>query len=137
MNHGGTEAQRRSLPDEVNSLTGVIVDAAFKVHSALGPGLLESVYETCLVHELEKRDLEVVRQIEVPIEYDGRLLDSGLRLDLLVQDTVVIELKAVEHVLPVHKAQLLSYLRLAGKPVGLLINFHVPLIKDGIQRMVL
>jgi GxxExxY protein len=121
----------------VNDLTGAIVDAAFKVHSVLGPGLLESVYELCLVHELEKRDLAVERQVEVPIEYDGRRLDSGLRLDLLVQGTVVVELKAVEHVLPVHKAQLLSYLRLTHRPVGLLINFHVPLIKDGIQRMVL
>ncbi|HZU52514.1 MAG TPA: GxxExxY protein [Holophagaceae bacterium] len=121
----------------MNNLTGEIVDAAFKVHSSLGPGLLESVYEVCLVHELEKRGLDVVRQIKVPIEYDGRRLDSGLRLDLLVADAVVVELKAVEQVLPVHKAQLLSYLRLTGKPVGLLINFHVPLIKDGIQRMVL
>ena len=137
MNHGDTETPRRSLPDEVNDLTGVIVDAAFKVHSALGPGLLESVYEMCLVHELEKRGLAVARQIEVPFEYDGRRMDSGLRLDLLVQGTVVVELKAVEHVLPIHKAQLLSYLRLTRQPVGLLINFHVPLIKDGIQRMVL
>ena len=137
MNHGDTEAQRRSLPDEVNGLTGEIVDAAYKVHSALGPGLLESVYEICLAYELEKRGLEVARQVEMPVEYDGRRLDSGLRLDLLVAETVVVELKAVEHVLPVHKAQLLSYLRLADKPVGLLINFHVPLIKDGIQRMVL
>lgn len=137
MNHGDTETQRRSLPDEVNGLTGEIVDASYKVHSALGPGLLESVYEICLVHELEKRGLEVARQIEVPVEYDGRRLDSGLRLDLLIAGTVIVELKAVEQVLPVHKAQLLSYLRLTGKPVGLLINFHVPLIKDGIQRMVL
>lgn len=137
MNHGDTEAQRRTVPDEVNDLTGGIVDAAFKVHSTLGPGLLESVYETCLVHELSKRGLKVERQTEVPVGYDGILLDSGLRLDLMVADTVVVELKAVEHILPVHKAQLLSYLKLTGKPVGLLINFHVPLIKDGIQRMVL
>ncbi len=137
MNHGDTETQRRSLPDEVNDLTGGIVDAAFKVHSLLGPGLLESVYEICLVHELEKRGLKVARQLELPIEYDDQRFDSGLRLDLLVEDVIVVELKAVERVLPVHKAQLLSYLRLANKPVGLLINFHVPLIKDGIQRMVL
>ncbi|MBS1765820.1 MAG: GxxExxY protein [Acidobacteria bacterium] len=137
MNHGDTETQRRSLPNEVNALTGEIVDAAFKVHSALGPGLLESVYEICMVHELEKRGLEVARQIEIPVEYDGRRLDSGLRLDLLIAGTVIVELKAVEQVLPVHKAQLLSYLRLSDKPVGLLINFYVPLIKDGIQRMVL
>ena len=137
MNHGDAEAQRPSLPTEVNDLTGEIVDAAFKVHSALGPGLLESVYETCLVHELRTRGLALERQLALPIEYGGLCLDSGLRLDLLVQDTVVVELKAVEHLLPVHKAQLLSHLRLTGKPVGLLINFHVPLIKDGIQRMVL
>lgn len=137
MNHGDMEARRRILSDEVNDLTGGIVDAAFKVHSALGPGLLESAYETCLVHELSKRGLKVERQIEIPVGYDGILLDSGLRLDLMVADTVVVELKAVEHILPVHKAQLLSYLKLTAKPVGLLINFHVPLIKDGIQRMVL
>ena len=137
MNHGDAEAQRPSLPTEVNDLTGEIVDAAFKVHSALGPGLLESVYETCLVHELSARGLALERQLVLPIQYGGLCLDSGLRLDLLIQDTVVVELKAVEHLLPVHKAQLLSYLRLTGKPVGLLINFHVPLIKDGIQRMVL
>jgi len=137
MNHGDAETQSRSLPEEVNDLTGEIVDAAFKVHSALGPGLLESIYEACMVHELEKRGLEVTRQLEAPVEYDGRRLDSGLRLDLLVAGTAVVELKAVEQVLPVHKAQLLSYLRLTRCPVGLLINFHVPLIKDGIQRMVL
>ena len=137
MNHGDAETQRRSLPEEVNDLTGEIMDAAFKVHSALGPGLLESIYEACMVHELEKRGLEVTRQLEVPVEYDGRRLDSGLRIDLLVAGTAVVELKAVEQVLPVHKAQLLSYLRLTRCPVGLLINFHVPLIKDGIQRMVL
>lgn len=137
MNHGDTETKRISLPDEVNALTGQIVDAAFKVHSALGPGLLESLYEICLAHELGKRGLECVRQVELPLKYDGLSFDSGLRLDLLVEDTVVVELKAVEQIHPVHKAQLLSYLRLTGKPVGLLINFHVPLIKDGIQRMVL
>lgn len=137
MNHGDAETQRFSLPDGVNTLTGQIVDAAFKVHAALGPGLLESLYEICLAHELEKRGLACDRQVELPIEYDGLHFDSGLRLDLLVEDTVVVELKAVEQVHPVHKAQLLSYLRLTGKPVGLLINFHVPLIKDGIQRMVL
>lgn len=137
MNHGDAETQRLSLPDGVNALTGQIVDAAFKVHAALGPGLLESLYEICLAHELRKRGLECDRQVDLPVEYDGLHFDSGLRLDLLVEDTVVVELKAVEHVHPVHKAQLLSYLRLTGKPVGLLINFHVPLIKDGIQRMVL
>ena len=137
MNHGGAEAQRKTLPDEVNHLTGAIVDSAFLVHSSMGPGLLESVYEICLVHELNARGLKVKRQIKLPLEYRGVRLDSGLRLDLLVEDKVVVELKAVEQILPVHKAQLLSYLRLTGMPVGLLINFHVPLIKDGIQRMVL
>lgn len=103
----------------------------------MGPGLLESVYEICLVHELNARGLKVKQQMELPLEYRGVRLDSGLRIDLLVEDKVVVELKAVERILPVHKAQLLSYLRLTGMPVGLLINFHVPLIKDGIQRMVL
>ena len=114
-----------------------VVDAAFSVHSNLGPGLLESVYETCLVYELNKRNLKADRQVAVPVVYDGRQLDAGLRLDVLVDDRVVVELKAVESVLPVHIAQLLTYLKLSGHRLGLLINFNVPLIRDGIKRVVL
>ena len=114
-----------------------IVDAAFTVHKALGPGLLESVYELCLAHELTKRGLAAVRQIEVPVEYDGLKLNAGFRLDLLVQDTVIVEVKAIAELLPVHKAQLLTYLKLTGKRLGFIINFNVPIIKNGIKRMIL
>ena len=113
------------------------MDAAFAVHSKLGPGLLESVYEVCLVHELKKRGLVVERQIPLPIEYDGIRLDAGLRLDLLVESCVIVELKAVESLLPVHKAQILTYLKLTGHRLGILINFHVSLIRDGIKRIAL
>jgi GxxExxY protein len=100
------------------------------VHRELGPGLLESAYEACLVKELLDRKIRVIRQVQLPISY------GGFRIDLLVEDLVIVELKCVEHVLPVHKAQLLSYLRLGKKPLGLLINFNVPLLKDGISRIV-
>jgi len=113
------------------------VDAAFAVHSHLGPGLLESVYEVCLTHELVKRGLKVSGQLALPIQYDTIRLDAGLRLDLLVEDSVIVELKAVESLMPVHKAQLLTYLKLSGCRLGLLINFNVPLIKNGIVRLAL
>ena len=118
--------QRPELPPELNSISGVIVDAAFKVHSSLGPGLLESVYETCLLHELRSRGLYVATQVPVPIRYNDLLLDGALRLDLVVEDSVIVELKAVELMHPVCEAQLLSYLKLTGKRLGLLINFNVP-----------
>lgn len=121
---------------QINAITGEIVDAAIKVHSALGPGLMESVYEICLTHELRKRDLRVQQQVHLPVVYEGIRIEAGYRLDLLVEETVVVELKAVESVLPVHKAQLLSYLRLSGKPVGLLLNFNVIHMRDGIRRIV-
>ncbi|MCS6883597.1 MAG: GxxExxY protein [Oscillochloridaceae bacterium] len=121
---------------ELNHISGQIVDAAMKVHTALGPGLLESAYEACLAHELRKRGLKVLTQVALPVVYDGIELDAGYRLDLLVADAIIVELKAVEKVLPVHEAQLLSYLKLSGCKIGLLINFHVPKLKDGIKRMV-
>ena len=114
----------------------VIVDAAMKVHTALGPGLLESAYEACLLFELHKRGLKAVRQVEMPVTYEKVKIDVGYRIDLLVEDTVVVELKSVEELLPVHQAQLLSYMKLSGKPVGLLINFNVPRLKDGLKRMI-
>lgn len=114
-----------------------IIDGAFRVHTTLGPGLLESVYEVCLAHELSKARLNFARQQTLPVVYDDIRLDAGLRLDFLVNDLVIVELKAVEIILPVHKAQLLTYLKLTGKRLGLLINFNVPLIKDGIRRVVL
>jgi GxxExxY protein len=107
------------------------------VHTTLGPGLLESVYEVCLLHELQKRGLKAERQVLLPVVYDGLRLDSGLRLDLVVENRVVVELKAVDTLLPVHKAQMLTYLKLSGHRLGLLINFNSILIKDGIHRIAL
>jgi len=114
-----------------------IVDAAFVVHKTLGPGLLEKVYEVCLCHELRKRDLQYQRQIDYLIEYDGIRFEVGLRLDVLVEDLIVCELKAVELMIPVYQAQLGSYLKLSGKHPGFLINFNVPLIKNGIKRTII
>ena len=127
----------KALPPETERIATQIVDAAFKVHSTLGPGLLESVYETCLVHELKSRGLKLQKQIAVPVLYDDLRFNSGLRLDLLVEDQVIVELKAVEKLLPVFEAQLLTYLKLSQKRLGLLINFNVPRIKDGIRRLIL
>lgn len=107
-----------------------------KVHSALGPGLLESAYEACLVHELHKVGFHVASQLALPVVYDGIQIDVGYRIDLLVNDSIIVELKAVEKLLPIHQAQLLSYLKLSGKRIGLLINFHELHLRDGIKRMV-
>ncbi|MBL8819931.1 MAG: GxxExxY protein [Planctomyces sp.] len=120
---------------EINDVTGQIIDAAMTVHSVLGPGLLESAYEACLAYELRKRSLKVDVQLELPIEYDGVRLDVGYRIDLLIEDAVIVELKAVSEIQPIHEAQLLSYLKLSKKKIGLLINFHVLRLKDGIKRM--
>lgn len=121
---------------EVNQVSGAVVDSAMKVHSALGPGLLESAYETCLVRELRKRGFRVECQFAIPVRYDGETLDVGYRADLLVEECVLVELKSIETVLPIHKAQLLSYLRLSQKEVGLLINFNVEHLKNGIKRVI-
>jgi len=121
---------------ELNQISGVVVSAAMKVHSVLGPGLLENAYEACLLHELKKRGTDVQTQVALPIQYDGERIDLGYRLDLLVEGEVIVELKAVERLLPIHEAQLLSYLKLSGKRLGLLVNFNVPHLKDGIKRMV-
>jgi GxxExxY protein len=121
---------------ELDRITGEIVDAAMRVHTALGPGMLESVYEKCLKHELVKRGLRVESQVWVPVIYDGVKIEGGYKIDLLVQAEVVVELKVVEQVLEVHKAQLLSYLKLSDKHVGLLINFNVVHLRDGIRRLV-
>ncbi len=121
---------------DTNALTGQIIGAAMKVHTELGPGVLESAYEACLAHELRKHGLQVEVQLPQPVEYDGILIEVGYKLDLLVEDLVIIELKAVQALLPIHEAQLLSYLRLGRKQVGLLINFHVVHLRDGIKRMV-
>ena len=119
-----------------NETAKQIVDAALSVHRALGPGLLESVYETALSHELVKRGLQVERQVPVTFVYGGQRYDEGFRIDLLVADCVIVELKSVEEVHPVNKKQLLTYLRLSGKRLGLLINFNSALLKHGITRIV-
>ena len=121
---------------ELNEISAQVVDAAMKVHSVLGPGLLENAYEACLKHELEKRGLDVQQQVGLPILYDGIKMDVGYRLDLLVEDEVVVELKAVENLTAVHEAQLLCYLKLSTRKIGLLINFNVAHLKNGIKRMV-
>ncbi len=124
------------IPEQTESIVTAVIDAAFRVHTALGPGLLESVYEVCLCHELSRREIAFERQLQLPVIYEGLRLDSGLRLDLVIAGCVIVELKHVEKLLPVHKAQLLTYLKLTGHRVGLLFNFNVERIKDGIHRVV-
>lgn len=122
---------------EINRITESIIGAAIEVHRVLGPGLLESAYEECLCHELDSRNIHYERQRPLPLQYKGHALDCGYRLDLLVANAVVVEIKAVEIVLPIHKAQLLTYLKLGGWNAGLVINFNVPVLKKGIHRCVL
>jgi len=121
---------------DLNEITGKIIDAAIRVHKELGPGLLESAYEACLAYELAAQDLKIERQKSLPITYRRIQLDIGYRIDLLVEGKVIIEIKAVERMEPVHEAQLLSYLKLSGCEVGLLINFNVKVLKNGIRRLV-
>jgi GxxExxY protein len=139
MHHGGTEStestENSMLVEE--ELTGKILGAAIEVHSMLGPGLLESAYEGCLCHELGLRGIQFMRQVDLPVSYKGTLLSCGYRLDIVVADTILIELKAVERLLPIHEAQLLTYLRLSRMRVGLLMNFNVAVLKRGIIRRVL
>jgi GxxExxY protein len=120
----------------LNSLSGQVIGAAIRVHSALGPGILESAYEACLLHELELRDIKVESQVSLPINYYGHKIDAGYRIDLLVENSLIVELKAVETISNIHKTQLLSYLKLSDTRLGLLINFNVPLLKEGIYRIV-
>lgn len=119
-----------------NQIAEIVVDACFKVHNVLGPGLLESVYETVLSYELQQRGLHVSCQHAMPVVYEGIILNEGFRADLIVENKVIVELKSVEAVAPVHKKQLLTYLRLSGKRLGLLVNFGSNLVKDGITRVV-
>ena len=118
------------------NLTEAIIGAAIEVHKELGPGLMESAYEECLCHELSVRNLPFQRQVPLPICYKKIKLDCGYRMDIVVENTVVLELKAIEAILPIHEAQLITYLKLSKQPVGLLINFNVPVLKDGIVRRV-
>jgi GxxExxY protein len=141
MNHRGTEAQRKmdlvKLVGDKDPLTKMVIGSAIEVHRHLGPGLLESVYEECLCHELSILEIGFKRQVQLPLEYKGISLECGLRLDILVPAKLIVELKTVEKILPIHEAQLLTYLKLASIPTGLLINFNVPVLRDGIRRMVL
>jgi GxxExxY protein len=121
--------------ESYNALTSKIIAAGIEVHRRLGAGLLESAYEACLVYELRKRGLKALSQVGLPVIYDEVKLDVGYRIDILVEDSVIIELKAVEKVIPLHEAQLISYLKLSGKKVGLLLNFNVTRLKDGITRL--
>lgn len=135
MNHGGTEARRGLVLED---LTEQVIGAAIEVHKALGPGLLESAYAECLCHELKLRRISFRREIEVPVLYKGVTLDCGYRLDLLVEDAVIIELKCVDRILPVHEAQLLTYMKLLNKPVGFVFNFHREIFtRGGFVRRVL
>lgn len=129
-------AQRNTEAVGINAITEAIIGAAMKVHSALGPGLLESAYEACLAHELRKAGFDMRSQVELPVIYDGVRVDLGYRIDLLVNDTVIVELKCVDKIAPIHEAQILSYLKLSRKRVGLIINFHVRHLKDGIKRFI-
>jgi GxxExxY protein len=121
---------------DIELIAREIVDSAIRVHTCLGPGMLETAYEACVEYELGKRSLRVQKQVPMPIHYDGLTLDIGYRLDLLVEDAVVVELKSVQQLLPIHTAQLLSYLRAGDFRVGLLLNFHAIHLRDGIKRVV-
>jgi GxxExxY protein len=122
---------------EINQITGDIIGAAIEVHRQLGPGLLESAYQICLGHEMSLRNLSYERELSLPINYKGLQLDCGYRLDFLVEQSVIVELKAVEKLQPIHEAQLLTYLKVLGCKIGLIINFNVPVLKQGIKRMIL
>lgn len=125
----------KAIPENTEKVATDVIEAAFRVHRALGPGLLESVYEACLCHELTKMGVKHQRQLEIPIVYDGELVPSGLRLDVLAEECVVVELKAVEKMFSLYDAQVLTYLKLSKCRLGLLINFNVKLLKEGIKRL--
>jgi GxxExxY protein len=137
MTQSITEKNFAPLTEKENWLAKQIVDIAIRLHKKLGPGLLESVYEKCFCYELAKRNIVYLKQQPVQIIYDGLVIDEGLRVDILLDDLVIVELKAQENYHPVWEAQLLSYLKLTGKRLGYILNFHVPLMKDGIKRMIL
>ncbi len=135
LNKKFTAEKTAESAEELNTLTGIIIGAAIEVHRLLGPGLLESAYEACLAFELRGRGLKVDRQVELPLCYKGNHLDCGYRLDLLVNDVVIVEVKAVNGIAPIHHAQLTSYLKISGFKVGLLINFNAMMLKDGVTRI--
>ncbi len=125
------------FPDLGSSLTGAVINAALEVHRSFGPGLLESVYEACLFHEMSKAGLNVERQVSLSVQYKGLKIENGLKIDLWVERKVIVELKSCEKILPIHKAQLMTYMRLSKSPLGLLVNFNERLLKNGIERLAL
>ena len=120
----------------INEMSGKIISSAMKVHTNLGPGLLENAYETCLSYEIRKTGMKVERQKTMPLIYDGKRMDIDYKIDILVEDTIIVELKSVERIIPIHEAQLLSYLKISGKQLGLLINFNVEHLRNGIKRII-
>ncbi len=130
--HGDTENMNKEY---INKLSGIILDSAIEVHRNLGPGLLESVYEVCLCKELDLKGIKYLRQVYLPVSYKGEQLDADYKIDILVENEIIVELKSVEQMHPVYEAQLLTYLKLADKKLGLLINFNVPRLIDGYRRM--
>jgi GxxExxY protein len=136
LEHEGHEGHE-GIPAGVEQVSAAIIDAGLKVHRALGPGLLESAYESCLSHELQLRGLGLRRQAQLPITYEGMTLDAGYRIDLVVEQSVVVEIKAVEALTRLHRALVLTYLKLSRLRIGLLLNFNVELFKDGVRRLVL
>ncbi len=136
MSTSPQRSQRSAEASEINALTEAIIGAAMKVHSELGPGLLESAYEACLAHLLRRQGFHVQTELELPIVFEGVRIDAGYRIDMVVNDLVLLELKCVEKIASVHEAQIISYLRLSKKNIGLLINFHVRHLRDGIKRFV-
>lgn len=130
------DAEKSMGTEPIDALTHAVIGAAIEVHQVLGPGLLESLYERALCRELALREIPHQRQVNVPVRYKGELIEGNLRLDLVVANTLIVELKAVDRILPIHEAQLLSYLKLSGMQVGLIINFHAIRIKDGLKRLV-
>lgn len=134
MNHEDAKDTKMSQRD-IEEVAKILIDAAIKVHRALGPGLLESAYQICLAYELRKRGLRVECEVPQPVEYDGQLLETGYRIDMIVEGMIIVENKAVEALLPIHQAQLLTYMRLRKCTLGFLLNWHVTLLKDGIKRM--
>jgi GxxExxY protein len=135
--HEGLKGHQGHEDVEIEALARVVVDSAFAVHKALGPGLLESTYEHCLVHELETRSVSSKRQLSLPVSYKGVTLDAGYRIDILVGGRIIVEIKTVEALIRLHEAQILTYLRLSGHRLGFLMNFNVPLFKQGIRRFAL
>jgi GxxExxY protein len=132
-----SDFKKEGISTETNKISEMIVDSALAVHKKMGPGLLEGIYESCLVKEFQKRNIRFERQKQVPVFYGDEPLDEKLRLDLMVEDKVVVEIKAVDELMPIHEVRVLTYLKLTGCEVGLLINFNVKLIKNGIQRVAL